>query len=239
MTPRLYHYERVGSTMDVIHALAEEGAVEGTIVVADEQLEGRGSRGRTWHSPPGGLWMSGLFRPSAVGGIDVISLRVGLAVARILDRFGARPIGIKWPNDLMLDERKVGGILCEARWQGETLGWVAIGVGVNLRNRIPAELRTVAVSLAEERPDLRDGEVLEPVVAALRMLDLERDRLSATELDHFAARNWLTGREIRQPLCGTVTGLGEDGTLQVRTAQGSQVALRNASLELAAVSPIR
>jgi BirA family biotin operon repressor/biotin-[acetyl-CoA-carboxylase] ligase len=239
MTARTLFFERVGSTMDVIHVLAEAGAEAGTVVVADEQLEGRGSRGRSWHSPPGGLWISVLFRPPAVGGIEVISLRVGLAVARTLDPFVSTPVRLKWPNDLMLGNRKVGGILCEARWQGGALGWVAVGVGLNLRNEIPAELRPVAVALMDQRPEIRMSEVLEPVVAALRLLDLRAERLSATELDHFAARSWLSGREIRKPLCGTVTGLDHDGTLRVRTAKGSHVSLRSASIELAAVPHTR
>jgi BirA family biotin operon repressor/biotin-[acetyl-CoA-carboxylase] ligase len=233
MTARTLFFERVGSTMDVIHQLAEQGGEAGTIVLAGEQLGGRGSRGRTWHSPPGGLWMSVLFRPPSIGGVEVISLRVGLAVARSLEPVVSAPLCLKWPNDLMLGDRKVGGILCEARWQGAALGWVAVGVGLNLRNQIPAELRALAVSLREYRPDIREEDVLEPIVAALRTIDLQAERLSPTELDQFATRSWLSGREIREPLSGTVSGLGDDGTLRVRTVEGAQVSLRNGSIELA------
>lgn len=235
MTPRVHHFERVASTMDVIHALAEEGAEAGTVVIADEQLEGRGSRGRSWHSGLGGLWMSALFRPPAAGGIEVLSLRVGLAVARVLDRFVSRRVRLKWPNDLMLDERKVGGVLCEARWQGDVLSWIAVGVGLNLRNPIPAELRSSAISLMEEQPDICDEDVRVPLVAALRSLELGGERLSHSELAEFAARSWLHGREIREPLRGRVTGLEHDGALRVRTAGGSDVVLRNATVELAGV----
>jgi BirA family biotin operon repressor/biotin-[acetyl-CoA-carboxylase] ligase len=236
MSVPVYHYERVASTMDVIHALADRGAEAGTVVVAGEQLEGRGSRGRPWHSPPGGLWLSVLFRPRAANGIDIISLRVGLAVAQCLDRFAPTKVRLKWPNDLMLDERKLGGILCEARWQGAALGWVAAGVGLNVRNQIPDDLRGVAVSLADEQPRIRDEELLHDVVAAVRAVDTAAERLTEAELDHFAARNWLRGRTIREPVCGTVANLQSDGTIQVRLADGSHVSLRNASLELSGVS---
>jgi BirA family biotin operon repressor/biotin-[acetyl-CoA-carboxylase] ligase len=239
MPPRIYHYERVSSTMDVIHELAEREAEAGTVVVAGEQLEGRGSRGRSWHSPPGGLWLSALFRPPSLGGIEVISLRVGLVVARALDPFVPVPVRLKWPNDLMLGERKLGGILCEARWQGGALAWVAVGVGLNLRNPIAAELRSSAVALMEERPGIRVEEVLEPIVAALRLLDLQAERLSPIELHHFGTRSWLHGREIRQPLRGKVAGLGDDGTLRVRTTEGSLVSLRNGSIVLATASLAR
>jgi BirA family biotin operon repressor/biotin-[acetyl-CoA-carboxylase] ligase len=236
---RQYYYERVASTMDLIHELAERGAEAGTVVVAGEQLEGRGSRGRLWHSPPGGLWLSGLFRPSSAGGLEVVSLRVGLAVARALDRFVSTPIRLKWPNDLMLSGRKLGGILCEARWQGDALAWIAVGVGLNVRNPTAPELRTSAVSLMEVCPDIKGEDVLERVVAALRTLDLRPERLSSAELEHFAARSWLDGREIREPVSGVVTGLGDDGTLRVRTMEGSHVSLRHGSVELADVSHIR
>jgi BirA family transcriptional regulator, biotin operon repressor / biotin---[acetyl-CoA-carboxylase] ligase len=236
MTPRLYRYERVASTMDVIHELAEHGAEAGTIVLAREQLAGRGARGHRWQSPPGGLWMSILFRPSSVGGMEVISLRVGLALARSLDPLVSPPVRLKWPNDLMVGERKVGGILCEARWQGSLLAWVAVGVGLNLRNPIPPDLQDLAVSLQEINPDIREDWVLEHLFAALRNLDLEAERLTPAELEHFATRNWLEGREIREPLSGTVAGVADDGTLRIRTAEGAHVSLRNGSIELARLS---
>jgi BirA family transcriptional regulator, biotin operon repressor / biotin---[acetyl-CoA-carboxylase] ligase len=237
VSPPLYHYDRVASTMEVIHTLADDGAEAGTVVVAGEQLEGRGSRGRSWHSPPGGLWLSALFRPRSAGAVEVISLRVGLALAKVLDQFAASRVRLKWPNDLMLNDRKLGGILCEARWQGATLGWVAVGVGLNVQNRIPGELRGMAVSLAEENPDLGTGDLLEPVVAGLRALDLCAERLSSAELEQFSERHWLNRRKIREPVAGTVANLDSDGTLQVRLAGGSCVALRNASIELATVTP--
>jgi len=235
---RILHYERVGSTMDLVHGLAESGAEAGTFVVALEQLEGRGSRGRTWHSPPGGLWLSALFRPESVAGLEALSVRVGLAVARALDRLVPRPVRLKWPNDLMLAGRKVGGILGEARWQGELLSWVAVGVGLNVRNRISSELESRAISLVELAPDVSVEEVLDLVVPSISELDLCRPRLSSAELEQFASRSWLHGREIRQPLSGTVTGLDEDGALRVRTAEGSQVTVRHGSVELAGSSSL-
>jgi BirA family biotin operon repressor/biotin-[acetyl-CoA-carboxylase] ligase len=236
---RLYHYERVGSTMDLIHLLAADGAAAGTMVVAGEQLEGRGSRGRTWYSPPGGLWLSALFRPPTAGAVEVISLRVGLAVAAAIESLVSGRIHLKWPNDLMLEERKVGGILCEARWQGGALGWVAAGIGLNVRNRIPAELGRTAVSLAQTQPDITVEQVLQRVVAALREVDLGPEQLSPPELDQFALRDWLSGRKIREPMSGTVTGVREDGALLVRTANGFDIPLRSGSVELAAAAHTR
>jgi BirA family transcriptional regulator, biotin operon repressor / biotin---[acetyl-CoA-carboxylase] ligase len=236
MTAPTLFFDRVSSTMDVIHELAQQGAEAGTVVVAAEQLAGRGSRGRPWHSPVGGLWLSALYRPPIAGAIEIISLRAGLAVATALESWVSDPIRLKWPNDLMLDDRKLGGILCEARWGGDVLGWVAVGVGLNVRNLIPVELSSTAVSLQMHQPDINDEEVRASTISALRMLDLRAGRLTPAELDRFAARNWLSGRAIREPLSGTVSGLSADGTLLVRTADGSDSVVRSGSIALAGLS---
>ena len=239
MTPRLFRFERVDSTMDVLHQLAEDGADAGTAVLAGEQVGGRGSRGRSWHSPPGGLWLSMLFRPSRPGGLEVMSLRVGLALAEALDPLLSLPVQLKWPNDLMLGDRKLGGILCEARWQGQTLGWVTVGVGMNVRNAVPEELRASATALVDEHPLITIDEVVPPVIAALRSLDLGADRLTLDELSRFSRRDWLSGRDLRAPAFGRAAGLRDDGALLVRPSQGQDIPLRSGSVELAAVSHSR
>lgn len=236
---RQHYFERVSSTMDVIHQLAGEGAEAGTAVIAGEQLEGRGSRGRAWHSPPGGLWLSVLFRPSIAAGAEVTSLRVGLAVAESIEAYAGRRIGLKWPNDIMLDGRKLGGVLCEARWQGDTLGWIAVGIGVNVRNRVPEDLAGVAVSLAHHRPEALAAELADPVVAALRDLDLGAGQLSPAEMSRFARRDWLRGRSVTEPAVGTVIGIHADGALLIRPAQGPDISFRSGPVELAAVSRSR
>src|SRR5207237_457605 len=108
---------------------------------------GRGRDGRTWHSPAGGVWLGVLLRPGRVE-LGVMSVRVGLAVADAVDALLGRPEArLKWPNDVLLAERKLAGILCEGRWQGEALQWLAVGVGVNVCNSIPG-----AVARRARRP---------------------------------------------------------------------------------------
>src|SRR5262245_17469457 len=136
--------------MDRLHELAEQGAPAGTALLAEEQTAGRGSRGRAWHSSPGGLWLSVLYRLPSPGGVELLSLRLGLLVAAALEGTAPElPVMLKWPNDLILRDRKLGGILCEARWQGESLAWVAAGLGLNVTNSIPDELRHTATALGE------------------------------------------------------------------------------------------
>ena len=232
MTPRLHYFDRVSSTMDVLHELAAGGAEAGSAVVAGEQLEGRGSRGRSWHSPPGGLWLSVLFRPPVVQGLEVISLRAGLAVAEAMQHLVGEPLWLKWPNDLILRGRKLGGMLCEARWQGDFLGWVAVGVGLNVQNRVTDDLEAIAVSLAGLgiAPDF--SALTDIVVAALRKLELNGGELSPSELRRFAARDYLRGRAIREPVAGIVQGLSADGALMVRPDTGPPMALRTGSVTL-------
>lgn len=233
MTPRLHYFDRVSSTMDVLHELAAGGAEAGSAVLAGEQLQGRGSRGRSWHSPPGGLWLSVLFRPRLVQGLEVISLRAGLAVAEAMQPLLAEQLQLKWPNDLILRGKKLGGILCEARWQGDSLGWVAVGAGLNVNNRIPEELQGTAISLASLAPSTDLSDLTDRILAALRRLELGAPELSPAELRRFAARDWLHGRIIREPVAGRVRGLSADGALMVQPESGPAVALRTGPVTLA------
>jgi BirA family biotin operon repressor/biotin-[acetyl-CoA-carboxylase] ligase len=218
--PAIIRLTRVGSTMDALHELAEAGAPAGTAVVADVQAAGRGSRGRAWTSPPGGLWLSVLARPVDAG-LELLSLRVGLAVAAAVAGAGAgRELRLKWPNDLMLGERKAGGVLCEARWQGGAPAWVTIGVGLNVANPPPPELARVAIHLASAVPGLTPAALIEPVVGAIRGIDPLGGPLRADELAALARLDWLRGRALAAPVAGTADGILADGALLVRSPGG-------------------
>ncbi|MGH7628452.1 MAG: biotin--[acetyl-CoA-carboxylase] ligase, partial [Gemmatimonadales bacterium] len=200
----------------------------GTAVVAERQHAGRGSRGRGWASPAGGLWMSLVSRPAGGAGVELLSLRVGLATAIALETIGGLPpVELKWPNDVLVDGRKVGGILCEARWQGDALGWVAVGIGLNVRNRPPADVRLPGASLAEWRADLTVDDVLRPLLAELHGLDRGGPVLARTELAAWRRRDWLRGRTLRVPVAGTVEGIDADGALRVRRADATLELVRS------------
>jgi BirA family transcriptional regulator, biotin operon repressor / biotin---[acetyl-CoA-carboxylase] ligase len=234
--PSIVVLARATSTMDVLHELAQGGAPAGSAVVAEEQVAGRGSRGRGWTSPPGGVWLSVLARP-AMAGLEFLSLRAGLAVAEALDGVGlAGRVHLKWPNDLMLGEHKAGGILCEARWQGTDLAWVAVGLGLNVTNRPPAELEGTATCLARAQPSLTAAGLVAPMVQALRAVDAAAGPLSAGERARWASRDWLRGRALVGPVAGTADGLAADGGLRVRRADGSMETLRAGTVVLAGPS---
>ncbi len=130
----LYVLASVGSTNDVALGLAESGAPEGALVVADAQTRGRGRGGSSWQTPAGtALAMSLVLRPRQVGPGTAwgISVAGALAVADALETEGA-VARIKWPNDVLLGERKAAGLLVDARWEGEHLSYAVLGIGINV-----------------------------------------------------------------------------------------------------------
>jgi BirA family biotin operon repressor/biotin-[acetyl-CoA-carboxylase] ligase len=231
--PELLRLKVTASTMDSLHQLAAAGAPAGTAVVADEQTAGRGSRGRVWRSPPGGVWLSVLGRP-ATADLELVSLRAGLAVAEALDRLTPPvELRLKWPNDLMLGDRKVGGLLCEARWQGAALCWVVIGLGLNVTNPPPFQWAETATCLARVAPGLTPEDLVAPLVAALRGVDAAAGPLTPAEQRRFAERDWLVGRELEAPAAGRAAGLAPDGALLVGRPDGTIVPVRAGTVLLA------
>ena len=224
--PQCGVFRTLPSSLDAIHDLGAQGAPAGTVVLAEEQTAGRGRDGRTWRSPLGGVWLGVLLRPPPpLPAPGVLSLRVGLVLADVVEAIlGVRPTsraGLKWPNDVLVDDRKVAGILCESRWQGETLQWLAVGIGVNVANEIPAELAERAVALRELRPIVRRIDVLDQLVPALLRLAAHGGQLTEFECAAFARRDWLRGRQIRAPLAGRAAGIRPDGALLVDTGAGT------------------
>jgi len=213
--PKVVLLDRVSSTMDAGHALGAQGAAAGTLVLADAQTAGRGRQGRTWSSEPGaGIWLTLIERPTDAGVLEVLSIRAGISIAPALEPFAAAPVRLKWPNDLYSGNAKLGGILIEARWRGERLDWVAIGVGINLR--VPSsESRATAL-----RPGTSRLDVLSAILPRLRAAAASTGRLTPDERAAFAARDLAVGRPCVEPAVGRVRGIDECGALLVETASG-------------------
>jgi BirA family transcriptional regulator, biotin operon repressor / biotin---[acetyl-CoA-carboxylase] ligase len=218
--PRL-HLRATTSTNDRARDLAEAGAPHGTLVTAAEQTAGRGRQGRTWTAPPGSaLLMSVVLRdPPAL-----LPLAAALAVAEIAGA-GAE---IKWPNDVLLDGRKVAGILAEGRPQD---GWAVLGVGLNVALRIedlPPELHDTAGTLGLEPADVEP--TLERLIAALeRTLALDE----ATLLEAYRARDALRGREVSWATGhGRAAGIDGEGRLVVELPEGGRTALSAGEVHL-------
>ncbi|HEX9894649.1 MAG TPA: biotin--[acetyl-CoA-carboxylase] ligase [Gemmatimonadales bacterium] len=183
-------HDSLPSTMDTAHALAARGAPHGTAVAAREQTAGRGRRGRSWHSPRGGLWLSVICRPAEASGMEYLSLRVGLAVADALERLlpGLPRLTVKWPNDLLLGGRKLAGILCEARWESGKPAWVVAAVGLNVSNPIPLELSGQATALAEHLPGAAPEELADPLARVIAAAASTPGELTQQERDLLVLR---------------------------------------------------
>ena len=226
--PRVALYDEVGSTLDVAHELAAGGAEAGTLVLADRQTAGRGRGGKSWSSPSGaGVWMTLLERPSDPRVLDVLSLRVGMRAAEALDPFSDEWLGVKWPNDLYIGQRrKLGGILIEARWHGDRPAWVAVGIGVNV----------VPPAGVEHAAGLRAGtarvEVLAALVPAVRRAAAMRGHLDKFEVWEFGNWDVASGERCISPARGVARGVNRAGELQVWTDDGCVTSHRHGSLIL-------
>ena len=167
-------------------------------------------------------------RPSDPQALDVLSLRLGLRLARILDGFAGDRVEIKWPNDLYLLGGKLAGILTEARWQDERPAWVAIGIGINVRP--PPD-----VPGAAGLPDgVNRAQLLLAALPALRAAARERGALTEAELHAYAERDMARGHACREPAVGTVAGISPSGELLVRSGEAVG-AYRSGSLVMVSV----
>ena len=207
--------------MDIAHALGATGAPAGTLVLADEQTGGRGRGGKIWRSRAGaGIWMTLLERPNDSAALGVLSIRLGLKAAPVLERYATEPVRLKWPNDIIVGTGKVAGILVETRWRERQVDWVAIGFGVNVE-RPDGETGAAALREGTSRLD-----VLAELVPAMRAAARARGALTPSELAHWAARDHAAGRLCRAPVRGRVRGLAPDGSLVIE--HGTETALARA-----------
>ena len=218
--PRL-HLRTTTSTNDRARALAQAGAPHGTLVTASSQTAGRGRQGRSWSaSGDRALLLSLVLRDAPA----LLPLAAALAVAEV----AGEDARIKWPNDVLVHERKVAGILAEAR---PDAGWAILGIGLNVAVRMddfPAELQATAGTLGLEPADI------EPTL--IRLLEaLERSLAldTAVLLEAYRARDALRGREVRWANgAGTAAGIDGAGQLVVELPGGGRAALSAGEVHL-------
>lgn len=213
--PRVALFGSVTSTMDEADRLAGEGAPAGTVIIADEQTGGRGRTGKKWVSRANqGVWMSVIERPATASGLDVLSLRLGLRVAPVLEYFAGTPVLLKWPNDLYTSEGKLAGLLVEARWRDDRVEWVTIGIGVNI---LPPHDVPGAAGL---RTTTRRRDLISALVPELREATAVGGPLSLAELSEFSARDMALGKRCVEPARGRVRGITSDGALSIEGENG-------------------
>ncbi len=221
--PEIVWLDQTPSTQNEARTLIDAGAPDWTLVVADVQSEGRGQHGRQWNAPAGhSLLLSVILRPMQLESIALIPLRVGQAIAEALDELtGGKPrTMLKWPNDLIVEDGKMGGVLCESQIRGDECLVVA-GIGINVRpfdfdpETMRADLppRFLANHLPENVGRL---EVLQTVVRHLRGgVTTLLTELTPMELHRYRSRDWLYNRAINSPVAGRGAGINAFGHLQV------------------------
>ena len=235
MGRRVVYYRSVGSTNDVARELAVQGAPEGTLVIADEQTAGKGRLGRRWLAPPGtGLLMSLLFRPRFLAPYQAqrLTMICSLAVVEAIEAVTGLAAAIKWPNDIMVQGRKAGGILTELGTTGEGLEYAVVGLGLNVNLDLGAmeamqELAATATSLSRELG--REVSRLALLWGILARVEGRYQRLEAGALPHdeWASRLvTLHNNVIVDTPQGVVEGWAEgvdaDGALILRTNGGER-----------------
>jgi len=225
--PLLEVHDRLGSTNDRVRVLSESGCLPFAVVLAEEQTAGRGRSGSVWHDTPGHSLLLSILLPRS-GPVPLhLPLLVGLAGARAAERAttGLR-VRVQWPNDLMLDGRKVGGVLCEG-----TRGGVVAGVGINVRqgsDDFPEGIRDRALSLeAAGGEKASRARLAGALVGELRRLfgRPSTSSLPGEALAELQARDALLDRtvETAQEGRGTARGIARDGALVLERTDGSRV----------------
>jgi BirA family biotin operon repressor/biotin-[acetyl-CoA-carboxylase] ligase len=227
------HHASLGSTSDRLKELARAGAPEGSVVWADTQTRGRGRHGNAWLSPPGNLYVSLLLRPGAACA-SLLPLAAGVAVAEALEAWGVSP-RLKWPNDLLIDVRKLGGILAESSSTGPRIDWAVVGIGINVRAKVAQELVESAVSLLDAGGPA--AEVVDVAGAVLARLAVWYHRIQSAEadtlVDEWRRRSvpwwgqkveaWSRGARIE----GRAVGVDDEGGLVLEMDDGSKETLRS------------
>ena len=233
----LHHFYKIGSTNTAAMTAAAEGAPEGSVFLAEEQTAGRGRGANTWQSPRStGIYCSVVVRPTLPpSDVLVLSLAAGLAVRSAIQQIDSRvDADLKWPNDVLVDGKKVCGILTEMNAEATRVRHIVVGIGINVNQAsFPKELQATSLRLSSGSEWSR----VELAAALLKSLDREYRQLvensDAQEsiLRRFAeSSTWVRGKAVRidengAGFEGTTEGLDARGFLQVRTQKGIRTVL--------------
>jgi len=228
----IHHFVHVSSTQEIAKELARQGTVEGTVIIAETQSVGRGRLGRGWFSPAGGIWMSLLLSPKrSVQELQVLNLLAALAVSRSIEKACGLEARVKWPNDVLIQGRKVAGILSEAFAKGGIVSNVVLGVGINANvdtELFPFDLRSSATSISTTLGSFVDRVTLvQSLLEELETLYEEFEREGSSFIISELKRLSTTlGRKVKVvSLDGVTEGLAvdihTDGALVVRVEDGT------------------
>ena len=228
---QIHFFARIDSTNIAARKLAELGAKEGTVVIADSQSKGKGRMGRLWQSPPGNLHTSIILRPQIPPpSAPQVTLMAAVATAKVIARTIEANPEVKWPNDILIHGKKVAGILTEMDCQGNTLNFIILGIGVNINAPLkffPRELLSSITSLGYET----GGDVSLPQFTRCLYQEIERyyDLWMAKGFrrirNEYTKLSLLPGKPVqissfKKITSGEVQGIDEEGALLLRLSNG-------------------
>jgi BirA family transcriptional regulator, biotin operon repressor / biotin---[acetyl-CoA-carboxylase] ligase len=229
---RVFHFFKTDSTNRVAMELGFAGDPEGTVVMADEQTAGRGRAGRAWHSEKGtGLYISLLLRPRlAPAQAPLLTMLAGISAQAAVQALTGLVPDLKWPNDLLLNGKKLGGILTEMHAEANAVRFVVVGIGINTnQEKFPGELASIATSLRKESGRITFR--LELLVRLLTQFENDYSRFSSEGAPFVVERfqklsDFAKGRRVRvetgaESYLGTTAGLSPEGLLLVSRENGS------------------
>ncbi|UCE62803.1 MAG: biotin--[acetyl-CoA-carboxylase] ligase [Nitrospirota bacterium] len=227
-------FKQLKSTNSHALGLAEKGTPHGTVVVADCQTAGKGRLGREWHSPANmNIYFSVvLTQPPAFSFFSWIPLATGIAIAETIEEIANLNVSLKWPNDLLLDTKKLGGILCESTTKGPNGRAIIVGIGININCReihFPQELKAIATSLAVQAGQTFDRHALLGTVFSKLESYYERiwDSDLSTLHSSYISRCSTLGRHVQVRLAGNThlegvaSNIGHEGELLVIPSNSS------------------
>ncbi|MEH6941582.1 biotin--[acetyl-CoA-carboxylase] ligase [Bacillus sp. JJ722] len=241
---QIYYYDSLDSTQKVANELANSTGVEGTIVVADEQTSGRGRLARQWHSAKGtGIWMSIILKPNIpIHQAPKLTLITAVAVVQGIKEITGITAQIKWPNDILLNGKKICGILTEMQAEADGIHSVVIGVGINVNQLVEdfsPEIREIATSLLiEGGKTLLREEVICSVLTKLEDLyqNFQRDGFtSIKQLWESYAINMgkrITATTPQGRLTGIALGITDDGVLLLKDSKNEVHSIYSADIEI-------
>jgi len=227
-------YQRVRSTNALALQIAQQGASEGTLVVAEEQTAGRGRLGRLWYSPPGvGLWASLILRPHMPPSrVFHLAICGALAVAETVYQTTHLPVRVKWPNDVLVRGKKLSGVLTETQADLDSVHFVILGVGINVNHRsqdFPEDLRSKATSIRLElgRSISRLGLLRDLLLKFEEMYGLFQEQGLVPFLDRWRQLSWILGRRVmvhigERIFSGQAVDIEETGALVLEETSGKR-----------------
>ena len=233
---RIYHFFKVDSTNRVALELGHAGEEEGAVVLAEEQTGGRGRAGRTWHSErAAGIYVTLLLRPKlAPVQAPLLTMMAGLSAHAAIQAQTQLGVDLKWPNDLLVGGKKLGGILTEMHAEPGQVRFVIVGIGLNVnQEKFPAELSAAATSLRIESS--RAQSRMELLVRLLREFESDYNRFLSEGPESVTQRfagvsSYAQGKRVRvingkETFTGTTAGVGPEGLLQVKRDNGAVVSV--------------